>query len=98
MADILVLIFLVFSIVVNVFLVWYCRNLIKFVKMTTDDVNSLQDSIDSYKEHLTRVYGLETFYGDQTLQSLLEHTRDLSGDVEDFIQINTNMLYGENDG
>ena len=66
--------------------------------MTTDDINSLQDSIDSYKEHLTQVYGLETFYGDQTLQGLLNHTKDLSNDVEDFVQINTRMLYGEDDG
>tara|TARA_R100000808_G_C2155373_1_gene167689 strand:+ start:4786 stop:5082 length:297 start_codon:yes stop_codon:yes gene_type:complete len=98
MTDIILVSLLVLSLLSNGFLIWYCRNLIKFVKMTTDDVNSLQDAIDSYKEHLTRVYGLETFYGDQTLQGLLEHTRDLSGDVEDFIQINTSMLYGEDDG
>lgn len=98
MTDIVLVTLLSLSVIINGFLIWYCRNLIKFVKMTTNDVNSLQESIDSYKEHLTRVYGLETFYGDQTLQGLLEHTKDLSGDVDDFIEINTNMLYGENDG
>lgn len=98
MTDIVLVTLLSLSVIINGFLIWYCRNLIKFVKMTTNDVNSLQESIDSYKEHLTRVYGLETFYGDQTLQRLLEHTKDLSGDVDDFIEINTNMLYGDNDG
>lgn len=98
MTDIVLVTLLSLSVIINGFLIWYCRNLIKFVKMTTNDVNSLQESIDSYKEHLTRVYGLETFYGDQTLQGLLEHTKDLSGDVDDFIEINTNMLYGDNDG
>jgi hypothetical protein len=98
MIEILLFVFLFFSVIANLFLAWYCRKLIQFVKLTTSDVDSLQESIDSYKEHLTKVYGLETFYGDQTLKSLLEHTRDLSGDVEDFIQVNTSMLYGEDDG
>lgn len=35
-------------------------------------------SIESYREHLEMVYGLETYYGDDTLQSLLEHSRQLS--------------------
>ena len=35
-------------------------------------------SIESYREHLEAVYGLETFYGDDTLQALLEHSRELS--------------------
>ena len=35
-------------------------------------------SIESFREHLEIVYGLETFYGDDTLQSLLEHAQNLS--------------------
>ena len=35
-------------------------------------------SIESYREHLEMVYGLETYYGDDTLQSLLEHSNQLS--------------------
>lgn len=60
-------------------------------------MESLYGSIDSYKEHLTRVYGLETFYGDQTLQSLLEHTRQIGNDVGDFVEINQQLLYGDED-
>jgi len=98
MDEIIVWLVLGISALSNIFLLWYCRNLIKFVKLTTEDVTNLQDSIDSYKEHLTQVYGLETFYGDQTLQGLLQHTKDLSGAVDDFVDINTKMLYGEEDG
>jgi len=98
MSSIIMWTIIVISSLINLFLIWYCRNLIKFVKMTTEDFTSLQDSIDSYKKHLSKVYGLETFYGDQTLKGLLQHTKDISGDVGDFIQINTNLLYGEDDG
>ena len=35
-------------------------------------------SIESYREHLELVYGLDIFHGDDTLQSLLEHGKELS--------------------
>ena len=35
-------------------------------------------SIESYREHLELVYGLDNFHGDETLQSLLEHGKELS--------------------
>ena len=60
-------------------------------------MTSIHESVDSFKEHLKKVYGLETFYGDQTLKSLLEHTKQLSGDVGDFIEINQNLIHGEED-
>jgi hypothetical protein len=37
------------------------------------------------------------FYGDQTLQSLLEHTRQIGNDVGDFVEINQQLLYGDED-
>lgn len=81
----------------NIFLLWYCRKLINFIKLTTNDMTELYQSIDSYKKHLSKVYGLETFYGDTTLQSLLDHTKKLDGDVEEFIEINQSLLYGDED-
>jgi hypothetical protein len=97
MNSTIITLLLVVSVVTNVILLWYCRNLIKFIRLTTDDMTNLYESVDSFKEHLTRVYGLETFYGDQTLKSLLDHTKQLSTDVGDFIEINQNLIYGEED-
>ena len=36
------------------------------------------DAIESFREHLNIVHGLETFYGDETLGSLIEHSKGLS--------------------
>ena len=83
------------SVSLNILLFWYNRKLINFIKFTTSEMTDLHSSIDSYKEHLNKVYGLETFYGDNTLQSLLSHTKQLNSDVGDFIQINEELLYGE---
>ena len=34
-------------------------------------------AISKFREHLQSIYELELFYGDETLNALLEHTRDL---------------------
>ena len=33
--------------------------------------------IGNYRQHLKGVYSLEMFYGDETLQNLLDHTKSL---------------------
>tara|TARA_Y100001938_G_C7972628_1_gene370105 strand:+ start:154 stop:453 length:300 start_codon:yes stop_codon:yes gene_type:complete len=35
-------------------------------------------AIESFREHLDMVHGLETFYGDDTLGALIEHSKELS--------------------
>lgn len=40
--------------------------------------------IDGFAKHLQSVYELETFYGDQTLQGLLEHAVSFNEQLETF--------------
>jgi len=44
-------------------------------------------SIESYREHLEMVYGLETYYGDDTLQTLLSHSSELSDFLRESQQV-----------
>ena len=44
-------------------------------------------SIESYREHLEMVYGLETYYGDDTLQTLLKHSSELSDFLSESQQV-----------
>ena len=39
--------------------------------------------IEEFSEHLKVVYEMETFYGDETLRALLEHTGNLSDSLQD---------------
>ncbi len=46
-------------------------------------MNDLVNISDNYRDHLKKVYNLDAFYGDETLQFLMDHTRsliDLLGD------------------
>ena len=66
------------SIVINLALMWYGYILLRKMVYVAGNTTEILTAVESYKSHLTGVYELETFYGDQTLQSLLDHTGELS--------------------
>ncbi len=77
-------IILFFSVIINLFFVWYVRELLIEFSYLTERFRKLSESIEGYQEHLETVYGLETFYGDATLGSLLQHTGDLSIEIKEW--------------
>jgi hypothetical protein len=66
------------SIIVNLFLAWYGFLLIRKVLFVSENTTEVLIAIDRYREHIDNVYELETFYGDETLKALLDHTGELS--------------------
>ena len=60
-------------------LYFYIRNKIIPVIVSSEESAELFTRLQTYASHLNTVYELPTFYGDETLQSLLEHTKDLYG-------------------
>ena len=67
----------IISICANIFLL---RRLMHFSEV----IDSLLYSLGEYKNHLDSVLGLELYYGDETLQNLLEHASDVVNDLNDF--------------
>ncbi len=76
--------FLTLSVIVNVGLVIYVRAAIARLLLVSEELGDLQDMIDSFLDHTKSVYEMEMFYGDQTLQSLSQHVRDFSSQMESF--------------
>jgi len=70
-------IILFLSAIFNFFLMWYGYKLLRKYAYASQNTTDMLDAIERYKKHLRGVYELETFYGDQTLQSLLDHSEDL---------------------
>lgn len=62
------------SVVVNIVLIrlasWQSNDL----AIVSDNIGDLVDIVDSYRAHLKKVYELDSFYGDETLKGLMEHT------------------------
>jgi hypothetical protein len=73
-----------FSVVANILLVWYTRQSIMRFNFIAENLSALRDTVGSYSSHLKRLYELDMFYGDETLKSLLQHTRDLEAHLETY--------------
>ena len=73
---------LVISMAINVFLFIFSKEQSRRISYFSQNLTDLLEMIGDYNKHLTKVYSLETFYGDETLTYLLEHTRALSSLIE----------------
>ena len=70
----------VVSLVFNFLMVWYARTSLRklsTVYTASEEVSEIFSMIDTYGEHLQSVYEMPTFYGDTTLQGLLDHTKQM---------------------
>ena len=74
---------LVFSVSLNALLLLFSRQKSRQVVAFSENIVELIDLINDYRSHLKVIYQLDTFYGDETLQKLLEHTTYLAQILED---------------
>jgi hypothetical protein len=65
-------------------LLWYIRELMRPLRFFYTNADSISLMLEEYLEHLQRVYSMDVFYGDETLKSLIEHTKYLSGETEKY--------------
>jgi len=62
---------------INLFMIWYCIRLLRELLQVSGTLEELFIDIRAFSQHLEGVYELEMFYGDQTLENLLSHSRAL---------------------
>tara|TARA_R110002074_G_scaffold121686_4_gene256114 strand:+ start:29 stop:415 length:387 start_codon:yes stop_codon:yes gene_type:complete len=77
------LIALVFSISFNILLLLFSRAKARQVMAFSENIVELIELIDNYRSHVKVVSELEAFYGDETLEALLQHTTSLVDVLED---------------
>jgi len=78
---------LILSIVGNVFALWYIRRLLAKILFVSQNLTDLVDLLTTYRNHLQRLFNLEMYYGDETMQFLIKHTRSLLDVLEDYSDI-----------
>jgi len=61
----------------NIVLVWFSKEQSKQLLYVSQNLGDLVELLANYKEHLRKVYGMEMFYGDETLKGLMDHTNAL---------------------
>lgn len=87
MTDYMLYFILCASMAFNVFFIWYIRNLLSQLYFVANNMSDLVDETISFRDHLSSVYELETFYGDETLAGLLVHVGQYSETLSDFEEI-----------
>lgn len=82
-AEILIAVLLFVSLACNFMLfrlaMWQSRDLAN----VSDNLGDLVEILNNYGEHLKRVYSLDSFYGDETLKFLMEHTNAVRALLEE---------------
>ena len=78
---------LILSIVGNLLALWYIRKLLAKVLFVSQNLTDLVDLLTTYRNHLQRLFQLEMYYGDETMQFLIKHTRSLLTVLEDYSDI-----------
>ena len=59
--------------------IWQSRDLADI----SDNLGDLVEILGNYGEHLRKVYSLDSFYGDETLEFLMEHTNAVRAILEE---------------
>ncbi len=72
------------SILINLGVFAYARNVVSQLLSVSEELGDLKNMVDSFANHTTEVYGMEMFYGDQTLESLMDHARSLNEQLDTF--------------
>ena len=75
---------LTLSVVFNVGVFVYARAVVSKLVTVSEELGDLQTMIDGFTQHLKQVYELEMFYGDQTLQNLLNHAESFNEQMGTF--------------
>ena len=84
MSEIIVFLLLLISLSANALMFWYIRKLLQEFRYITDNYDDIGDVLGEFSDHLERVHGLETFYGDETLKGLIDHSREVVEEIKDF--------------
>jgi len=69
---------LFFTTFLSIVMVWYVRKVLLKLYMLQEVHNTAFERIDSFKEHIEKIHELEMFYGDETLQEMIKHSKELS--------------------
>ena len=85
--KIILLSILTISALFNIGIFLYARAAILKLLSVSEELGDLQQMTQVFANHLQTVYDLDKFYGDETLENLLEHAISFNEQLETFEEI-----------
>jgi len=65
---------------------WYVGVSLRELNQYNNDMVGLLNSFSDLQTHLNSIYEMEMFYGEPTLQDLINHIKDMSIEIDFYIQ------------
>tara|TARA_Y100001937_G_C7026418_1_gene287968 strand:+ start:25 stop:369 length:345 start_codon:yes stop_codon:yes gene_type:complete len=73
-----------FSILLNIVVFIYARSAISRLLYVSEELGDLKMMVESFSEHISGLYEMEMYYGDQTLQDLVNHAQSFNEQLNTF--------------
>jgi len=70
------------SLLVNLFLLLYAGIAARKLYIASVNLGTLQEVLSNFKEHVEVIHESEMFYGDQTLQAMISHSKEVLDEIE----------------
>ena len=71
-------ILLIVSVVFNIFLVWYAKNLLVDLVAFSSRIGDLKHNVEVFEEHLNSISKMELFSNEPVIKGLCEHTKEMA--------------------
>ena len=78
--------FLILSLALNGFFIWYLFNMLRLNALIFENVRLIKERITAFYNHTSKLYSMETYYGDDTIKSMVDHSKQLLDNLEEFLQ------------
>ena len=75
------------SILFNAMLLWYNREAVRKIVFFSDNIGDMMGYFKEFQTHIESLYEMEVFYGDETIKGLIDHTKFMIGEIENFEEI-----------
>ena len=78
---------LAFSVILNILLLWYISYALRKLLFISENIGKLLRTMKEFSDHLEQLHSLETFYGDTSLQSLIQHSLKIVEEIKTYEEI-----------
>jgi len=78
---------LTFSVFINVFLFWFAKKSSSRLTLVASNIDEIMSAIENFESHIETLYEMETFYGDETLHSVIAHAKGITEFLSEFEDI-----------
>ena len=87
-------ILLAISTILNIGLIIYASVAARKLYVVLVNLETLRELFGTFREHVETIHEAEMFYGDQTLQSLIEHSKDILEEISAYDDL-VSLVYEE---